>query len=105
MAFAGLKKAKDRNDLITHLAEAVRLFLSFSERNTIDFVDQVNHHIEVICGWVVCRIITYEIFSTYSIFACITTQHPLSVVETIGSKGLIRFNYITTVRTRLIGTR
>jgi cytochrome c2 len=23
MAFAGLKKAKDRNDLITHLAEAV----------------------------------------------------------------------------------
>jgi cytochrome c2 len=24
MAFAGLKKAKDRNDLITHLAEAVR---------------------------------------------------------------------------------
>jgi len=27
MAFAGLKKAKDRNDLITHLAEAVRPFI------------------------------------------------------------------------------
>ena len=25
MAFAGLKKPKDRNDLITHLAEAVSL--------------------------------------------------------------------------------
>jgi hypothetical protein len=29
MAFAGLKKAKDRNDLITHLAEAVSGFCFF----------------------------------------------------------------------------
>jgi len=29
MAFAGLKKAKDRNDLITHLAEAVSLIQAF----------------------------------------------------------------------------
>jgi hypothetical protein len=28
MAFAGLKKGKDRNDLITHLREAVRLYPS-----------------------------------------------------------------------------
>ena len=28
MAFAGLKKGKDRNDLITHLKEAVRLPIS-----------------------------------------------------------------------------
>lgn len=27
MAFAGLKKEKDRNDLITHLKEAVRVFI------------------------------------------------------------------------------
>lgn len=29
MAFAGLKKEKDRNDLITHLKEAVRVFALF----------------------------------------------------------------------------
>jgi hypothetical protein len=28
MAFAGLKKDKDRNDLIAHLKEAVSIFLS-----------------------------------------------------------------------------
>jgi hypothetical protein len=29
MAFAGLKKDKDRNDLIAHLKEAVRSYISF----------------------------------------------------------------------------
>lgn len=34
MAFAGLKKAKDRNDLVAHLEEAVSL-LEFSNRCTV----------------------------------------------------------------------
>jgi hypothetical protein len=42
MAFAGLKKAKDRNDLITHLAEAVSLFSVFGETG-LTMLDQVNH--------------------------------------------------------------
>jgi cytochrome c len=34
MAFAGLKKEKDRNDLIAHLKEAVRIPTSVVERNS-----------------------------------------------------------------------
>ena len=48
MAFAGLKKAKDRNDLITHLAEAVSLFQAPKESGIrslckLTCLDQVNH--------------------------------------------------------------
>ena len=34
MAFAGLKKDKDRNDLITHLKEAVRFQLLSSDSSS-----------------------------------------------------------------------
>jgi N-acetylglucosamine-6-phosphate deacetylase len=59
MAFAGLKKAKDRNDLITHLAEAVSPFSGRSpgllvqlHTGCADDLDQVNHHLELI-SWMV----------------------------------------------------
>src|SRR5271170_7962007 len=43
MAFAGLKKEKDRNDLITWLKEAVRFFLLFdlSRLTHVDITDGV----------------------------------------------------------------
>ena len=36
MAFAGLKKEKDRNDLIAHLKEAVRQLFHFPVRSVSD---------------------------------------------------------------------
>lgn len=44
MAFAGLKKAKDRNDLVAHLEEAVSLLKSFNRCAVLTShpADQVN---------------------------------------------------------------
>lgn len=53
MAFAGLKKDKDRNDLITYLKDAVRIGeLRGNVLPLTDFIDQINGTSFYISDWI-----------------------------------------------------
>jgi hypothetical protein len=61
MAFAGLKKDKDRNDLITWLKDSVRCLLSFPITISILLANRVIFHldsIKVLLVWTDLRMIS-----------------------------------------------